>query len=71
MREKKDIFGYWWALFPDSPDAHKWSTEDGAKQTLAYCAVTDPIASSRASVLSVILALLSGSRTYLSQAESR
>lgn len=56
---------------PDSPNADNWSSEEGAKKTLAYCAVTDPIANSRASVLSVILALLSGSRIYLSQAESR
>ncbi|KOB75437.1 putative HEAT repeat containing 6 [Operophtera brumata] len=64
------MFGYWWALLPDSPDPSKWLTEDSAKKTLAYCAVVDPIASSRASVLSVILALLSGSRIYLSQAET-
>ncbi|KAL0838793.1 hypothetical protein ABMA28_016835 [Loxostege sticticalis] len=70
VTERKDMFGYWWALLPDSPNADNWSSEEGAKKTLAYCAVTDPIANSRASVLSVILALLSGSRIYLSQAES-
>ncbi|CAH0398322.1 unnamed protein product [Chilo suppressalis] len=70
MTEKKDMFGYWWALFPDSPDNDSWYMDEGAKKTLAYCAVTDPIASSRASVLSVILTFLSGSRVYLSQAES-
>ncbi|XP_075977882.1 HEAT repeat-containing protein 6 [Anticarsia gemmatalis] len=70
VKEKRDIFGYWWALMPDSPDANSWSASEAAKKTLAYCAVIDPIASSRASVLSVILALLSGSRMYLSQAES-
>ncbi|KAG6456598.1 hypothetical protein O3G_MSEX009826 [Manduca sexta] len=70
VKEKKDIFGYWWALLPDSPDPLNWSADEAAKKTLAYCAVTDPIASSRASVLSVILALLSGSRVYLSQAET-
>lgn len=70
VKEKKEIFGYWWALFPDSPDANNWCAQELAKKTLAYCAVVDPIASSRASVLSVILALLSGSRMYLSQAET-
>ncbi|XP_026761719.2 HEAT repeat-containing protein 6 [Galleria mellonella] len=70
IAEKRDIFGYWWALLPDSPDAINWSSEESAKKTLAYCAVIDPIANSRASVLSVILALLSGSRMYLSQAET-
>ncbi|KAM3965313.1 HEAT repeat-containing protein 6 [Aphomia sociella] len=70
ITEKKDVFGYWWALLPDSPDADNWSAEESAKKTLAYCAITDPIANSRASVLSVILALLSGSRIYLSQAET-
>lgn len=65
------MFGYWWALLPDSPDPSNWPAEESAKKTLAYCAVVDPIASSRASVLSVILALLSGSRIYLSQAETR
>lgn len=64
------MFGYWWALLPDSPDPDNWASDPSAKETLAYCAVTDPIASSRASVLSVILALLAGSRMYLSQAES-
>ncbi|CAG9786769.1 unnamed protein product [Diatraea saccharalis] len=71
VTEKKDIFGYWWALLPDSLDKDTRFIDDGVKKTLAYCAITDPIASSRASVLSVILALLSGSRIYLSQAESR
>lgn len=71
VKEKKDIFGYWWALLPDSPDPANWSASEASKKTLAYCAITDPIASSRASVLSVILALFSGSRMYLSQAESR
>ncbi|XP_049873203.1 HEAT repeat-containing protein 6 [Pectinophora gossypiella] len=70
IREKREIFGYWWALLPDSPDVDKWSTSEGGRKTLAYCAVIDPIASSRAGVLGVILALLSGSRVYLSQAES-
>ncbi|KAJ8722117.1 hypothetical protein PYW08_004519 [Mythimna loreyi] len=70
VKQKREIFGYWWALLPDSPDAANWSAEEAAKKTLAYCAVTDPIASSRASVLSVILALLSRSRMYLSQAET-
>ncbi|XP_053609751.1 HEAT repeat-containing protein 6 [Plodia interpunctella] len=70
ISEKKDMFGYWWALLPDSPDEANWSTHEPAKKSLAYCAVTDPIANSRASVLSVILAMLSGSRVYLSQAES-
>ncbi|XP_028039412.1 HEAT repeat-containing protein 6-like isoform X2 [Bombyx mandarina] len=70
VKEKKEIFGYWWALLPDSPDPLNWSSGDSAKMTLAFCAVTDPIASSRSSVLSVILALLSGSRIYLSQAET-
>ncbi|XP_026735223.1 HEAT repeat-containing protein 6 isoform X1 [Trichoplusia ni] len=70
VKEKKDIFGYWWALLPDSPDPANWSASEASKKTLAYCAITDPIASSRASVLSVILALFSGSRMYLSQAES-
>ncbi|CAK1580315.1 unnamed protein product [Parnassius mnemosyne] len=69
VKDKKDIFGYWWALLPDSPDANNWHADQNAKKTLAYCAVTDPIASSRASALSVILALLSGSRMYLAQAE--
>lgn len=71
MKEKKDIFGYWWALLPDSPDCNNWLSEDKSKRTLAFAAVTDPIARSRASALSVVLALLSGSRIYLSQAESR
>ncbi|XP_028176593.1 HEAT repeat-containing protein 6 [Ostrinia furnacalis] len=70
VTERKDMFGYWWALLPDSPNTDNWLSDDGAKKTLAYCAVIDPIANSRASVLSVILALLSGSRVYLSQAES-
>ncbi|XP_059052046.1 HEAT repeat-containing protein 6 [Achroia grisella] len=70
ITEKKDVFGYWWALLPDSPDSLNWSTDESAKKSLAYCAVTDPIANSRASVLSVILALLSGSRMFLSQAET-
>ncbi|CAH2246737.1 jg8801 [Pararge aegeria aegeria] len=70
MKEKKDIFGYWWALLPDSPDANHWLLDDKSKKTLAFAAVTDPIARSRASALSVVLALLSGSRMYLSQAES-
>ncbi|KAJ2949139.1 hypothetical protein O0L34_g6080 [Tuta absoluta] len=70
VRERREIFGYWWALLPDSPDIEKWSMSEGGRKTLAYCAVTDPIASSRASVLSVVLALLSGSRPYLSQAET-
>lgn len=70
VKEKKDILGYWWALLPDAPDASNWVGEEKSKKTLAYCAVTDPIASSRASALSVILTLLSGSRMYLSQAET-
>ncbi|XP_035439500.2 HEAT repeat-containing protein 6 [Spodoptera frugiperda] len=70
VTEKRDIFGYWWALLPDSPDAANWSAGEAAKKTLAYCAVTDPIANSRASILSVILALLSRSRMYLFQAET-
>nr|XP_026499699.1 HEAT repeat-containing protein 6 isoform X1 [Vanessa tameamea]XP_026499700.1 HEAT repeat-containing protein 6 isoform X1 [Vanessa tameamea]XP_026499701.1 HEAT repeat-containing protein 6 isoform X2 [Vanessa tameamea] len=70
IKEKKDIFGYWWALLPDSPDANNWLGEEKSKKTLAYCAVTDPIASSRASALSVILTLLAGSKMYLSQAET-
>lgn len=65
------MFGYWWALLPDSINAQNWLLEESSKRTLAYCAVTDPISTSRAGVLSVILALLSGSRIYLSQAESR
>ncbi|CAH0715508.1 unnamed protein product, partial [Brenthis ino] len=69
-KDKKDIFGYWWALLPDCPDVNNWLGEEKSKKTLAYCAITDPIASSRASALSVILTLLSGSRMYLSQAES-
>ncbi|XP_045773429.1 HEAT repeat-containing protein 6 isoform X1 [Maniola jurtina] len=70
VKEKKDIFGYWWALLPDSPDENNWLLEDKSKKTLAYAGVTDPIARSRASALSVVLALLSGPRVYLSQAES-
>ncbi|XP_023946380.1 HEAT repeat-containing protein 6 [Bicyclus anynana] len=70
VKDKKDIFGYWWALLPDSPDVDNWLLDDKSKKTLAFAAVTDPIARSRASALSVILALLSGSRMYLSQAES-
>ncbi|XP_050350439.1 HEAT repeat-containing protein 6 [Nymphalis io] len=70
IKEKKDIFGYWWALLPDSPDVNNWLGEEKSKKTLAYCAVTDPIASSRASALSVILTLLAGSKMYLSQAET-
>ncbi|CAB3261513.1 unnamed protein product [Arctia plantaginis] len=70
VKEKREIFGYWWALLPDCPDASNWSVGESAKKTLAYCAATDPMASSRASVLSVILALLSGSKMYLSQAET-
>ncbi|XP_041979377.1 HEAT repeat-containing protein 6 isoform X1 [Aricia agestis] len=69
VKEKREIFGYWWALFPDSPEPSNWLAEPNSKKTLAYCALTDPIASSRAAALSVILALLSGSRPYLSQAE--
>lgn len=69
-REKREIFGYWWALLPDTPDTCIWSSSEASKHTLAYCATTDPIASSRASALSVILALLSGSRIYLAQAET-
>lgn len=71
VTEKRDMFGYWWALLPDSPEVDRWTNDEGSKNTLAYCAVSDPIATSRASVLSVILALLSGSRMYLSQAETR
>ncbi|XP_047029951.1 HEAT repeat-containing protein 6 [Helicoverpa zea] len=70
VKQKREIFGYWWALLPDSPDPVNWSASASAKKTLAYCAVTDPIASSRASVLSVMLALLSRSRIFLSHAES-
>ncbi|CAG9102480.1 unnamed protein product [Plutella xylostella] len=66
VTEKRDMFGYWWALLPDSPD---WSNCEASKETLTYCAVKDPIASCRANVLSVILSLLSGSKMYLSQAE--
>ncbi|KAH9644896.1 hypothetical protein HF086_007984 [Spodoptera exigua] len=51
VTETRDIFGYWWALLPDSPDPANWSAGESAKKTLAYCAVTDPIASSRSSVL--------------------
>ncbi|XP_048004601.1 HEAT repeat-containing protein 6-like isoform X2 [Leguminivora glycinivorella] len=69
VSEKRDIFGYWWALLPDSPEVDNWTATDAAKKTLAYCAVTDPTSNNRASVLSVILALLSGPRMYLSQAE--
>lgn len=71
VTEKKDMFGYWWALLPDNPDPDHWASEDMAKRTLAYCAVFDPIGASRMAALNVILALLSGSRMYLSQAESR
>ncbi|KAF9421110.1 hypothetical protein HW555_002822 [Spodoptera exigua] len=70
VTETRDIFGYWWALLPDSPDPANWSAGESAKKTLAYCAVTDPIASSRSSVLCVILALLSRYRVYLFQAET-
>lgn len=56
---------------PDSPNPDNWYAETNAKKTLAYCAMMDPIANSRASALSVILALLSGSRMYLAQAEIR
>ncbi|XP_060803157.1 HEAT repeat-containing protein 6 [Amyelois transitella] len=70
ISEKRDIFGFWWALLPDSPDDANWSAHEPAKKSLVYCAVTDPIASSRASVLSVILTMLSGARVYLSQADT-
>ncbi|CAK1551115.1 unnamed protein product [Leptosia nina] len=69
IKDKREIFGFWWALFPDSPDANNWLSEGNAKKTLAYCAITDPIASCRANALSVTLALLSGSKMYLGQAE--
>ncbi|KAL4715902.1 hypothetical protein ACJJTC_013202 [Scirpophaga incertulas] len=69
LTERKDMFGFWWALFPDTPNAANWSVDDSSKKTLAYCALIDPVASSRASILSVILALISGSRIFLSQAE--
>ncbi|OWR52475.1 eg:34f3.4 protein [Danaus plexippus plexippus] len=69
VKEKRDTFGYWWALLPDCP-VDNWLGEEKSKKTLAYCAVVDPVASSRASALSVILALLSGSRSYLAQAET-
>ncbi|XP_045498148.1 HEAT repeat-containing protein 6 [Colias croceus] len=69
IKDKKELFGYWWAFLPDSPDVNNWLAEENSKKSLAYCAVTDPIASSRASALSVILALLSGSKMYLAQAE--
>lgn len=65
------MFGYWWALLPDAPEVDHWIATDAAKKTLAYCAVTDPTSNNRASVLSVVLALLSGSRMYLMQAEVR
>ncbi|XP_072949286.1 HEAT repeat-containing protein 6 [Epargyreus clarus] len=70
VKEKKEIFGYWWALLPDSVEVNNLIRQEAVKKTLAYCAVTDPIASSRASALSVILALLAGSKMYLSQAEA-
>ncbi|XP_073955828.1 HEAT repeat-containing protein 6 [Choristoneura fumiferana] len=69
ITEKRDMFGYWWALLPDAPEVDHWVATDAAKKTLAYCAVTDPTSNNRASVLSVVLALLSGSRMYLTQAE--
>lgn len=71
VKEKKEVFGYWWALLPDSLDVNNLYRQEAVKKTLAYCAVADPIASSRASALSVILALLAGSKMYLSQAEAR
>lgn len=70
VTEKRDMFGYWWALLPDSPEVDNWTATDAARKTLAYCAITDPTSNNRASVLSVILALLSGPRMYLSQAEA-
>ncbi|XP_068633378.1 HEAT repeat-containing protein 6 [Battus philenor] len=69
VKEKKEIFGYWWALLPSCPDVDNWNTDQNAKMTLAYCAVTDLIANGRVNALSIILALLSGSKLYLAQAE--
>ncbi|GBP30966.1 HEAT repeat-containing protein 6 [Eumeta japonica] len=70
VSERKNIFGFWWALLPSCPNENNWALEGPSKMTIAYCAVYDPIASSRTGALSVILALLSGSKMYLSQAES-
>ncbi|XP_050679813.1 HEAT repeat-containing protein 6 [Leptidea sinapis] len=72
IKEKREIVAYWWALLPNTPTVpgiFSWREEDYSKQTLAYCVINDRIASSRVSALSVILALLSGSKMYLGQAE--
>lgn len=69
VTEQMEMFGYWWALLPDSPRADIWDKDESCKRTLAYCAAKDPLNAGRSGALSVILALLSGSRMYLSQAE--
>ncbi|XP_047511457.1 HEAT repeat-containing protein 6 isoform X2 [Pieris napi] len=69
IKDKREMFGYWFALLPNSPYDNNWLGEESSKRSLAYSVVTDPVASSRASTLSVILALLSGSKIYLGQAE--
>lgn len=56
---------------PNNPEPQYWFNTENGKKSLIFAALSDSVPKGRSSALGVVLTLLSGSRPYLAQAETR